>query len=155
MDADRLARWLTLGANIAVLVGIILLVLELSQNRDMMRAQTRHELSMGIIDLLQVPAGNEQLASILYRAGAGEELTPEELFLFRLRTNALFRYWEDVHYQYRIGLYDEVEFARQKNAWRASLASSPLGQDYWCEVRMLYSPDFMAEMDGLLNGNGC
>jgi hypothetical protein len=155
MDADRLTRWLTLGANIAVLVGIILLVLELSQNRDMMRAQTRHELSMGIIDLLQVPASNEQLASILYRAGAGEELTPEELFQFRLRTNALFRYWEDVHYQYRIGLYDEVEFTRQKNAWRASLARSPLGQDYWCEVRMLYSPEFMAEMDGLLSGNGC
>ena len=155
MNPDRLTRWLTLGANIAVLVGILLLVLELQQNRDMMRAQTRHELSMGIVDLLQVPASNEQLASILYRAAAGEELTPEELFQFRLRTNALFRYWEDVHYQYRIGLYDESEFERQKDAWRASFARSPLGQDYWCEVRGLYSPEFMTEMDGLLSGAGC
>ena len=155
MDTGRLTRWLTLGANIAVLVGILLLVMELQQNRDMMRAQTRHELSMGIVDLLQVPASNEQLASILYRAAAGEELTPKELFQFRLRTNALFRYWEDVHYQYRIGLYDESEFDRQKSAWRASLAGSPFGQDYWCEVRELYSPEFMAEMDGLLSGDGC
>lgn len=151
MKSEALNRWLTLGANAAVLIGIALLILELSQNRDMMRAQTRHELSMGIVDLLQTAASNEQLADVLLRAHAGERLTATELFQFQMRTNALFRYWEDVHYQYRAGLYDDVEFGRQRDAWRVSLANSRLGQLYWCQVRSQYSPQFMAEMDRLLD----
>lgn len=150
MNSDRLSRWLTLGANAAVLIGIALLIAELSQNRDMMRAQTRHELSSGIVDLLQTPASNEQLADVLLRAHSGDGLTATELFQFQMRTNALFRYWEDVHYQYRAGLYDDVEFQRQREAWRASLGNSRLAQQYWCQVRSLYSPQFTAEMDSLL-----
>ncbi|MGI9249357.1 MAG: hypothetical protein ACR2QI_10100 [Woeseiaceae bacterium] len=155
MDSDRLARWLTVGANVGVLIGIILLIVELDQNRDMMRAQTRHELAMGIVDLLQIPASNEQLADLMYRANSGEEITPRELFQFQMRTNALFRYWEDVHYQYRVGLYDEIEFGKQRDAWKASFAKSSLAVQYWCQVRSLYSPDFTSEMDNLLRDNPC
>ena len=151
MEDHRLTRWLTLGANIAVVAGIVLLLMELDQNRQQMRAQTRHELAMGIVDLLQTLATNEQLANVFYRARAGEPLTPVEQFQFEVRTNALFRYWEDVHYQYRLGLYDEVEFERQRGAWKASLGSSRLAIEYWCRVRTLYSPEFAAEMDGLLD----
>jgi len=152
MDTRRLMRWLTLGANLAVVAGIVLLIMELEQNRQQMRAQTRHELAMGIVDLLQTLATNEQLADVFARALADQPLAPTERFQFRLRTNALFRYWEDVHYQYRLGLYDEVEFERQRDAWKASMSKSRLAVDYWCEVRSLYSPEFMAEMDGLLPG---
>lgn len=155
MDSDTLNKWLSLGANVAVLVGIVLLIVELDQNRDMMRAQTRHEIADGIVDLLLVPASNPQLADLMYRAETGGELTPEENFQFRMRTNALLRYWEDVHYQYRIGLYDDVEFSRQKEAWRAALNRSKGMRDYWCEVRILYSPEYMAEMDQLLPEPGC
>lgn len=154
MDSHWLTRWLTLGANLAVLIGIVLLIVELDQNRNMMRAQIRHELAMGIVDLLQTPASNEQLADLMYRANSGQELSPTELFQFHLRTNALFRYWEDVHYQYREGLYDDTEYSKQRDAWRASISNSSLRIEYWCQVRTLYSPEFMAEMDGLLP-EGC
>ena len=39
MDSGRLNSWLTLGANIGVLIGIILILIELNQNADLMRAQ--------------------------------------------------------------------------------------------------------------------
>ena len=39
MESDKVNRWLTLGANIGVLVGIILILIELNQNSDLMRAQ--------------------------------------------------------------------------------------------------------------------
>ena len=39
MKGDVLNRWLTLGANIGVLIGIILILVELNQNADLMRAQ--------------------------------------------------------------------------------------------------------------------
>ena len=53
MASAKTTRWLTLGANIGVLIGIVLVLVELDQNRDMMRAQTRNELAMGIVDLLR------------------------------------------------------------------------------------------------------
>ena len=59
MDSVRLNRWLTLGANIGVLIGIMLLLVELDQNRDMMRAQTRHQLAMGLVEL-QIATGTNQ-----------------------------------------------------------------------------------------------
>jgi len=155
VNTDRVNRWLTLVANFGVLVSLVLLVLELNQSRDMMRAQTRHELAMGIVDLLQVPAGNKQLADLMYRAETGGELTPQESYQFNMRTNALLRYWEDVHYQYRVGLYDEVEFSRQREAWRAALNRSLGLRAYWCKVRTLYSPEFMSEMDALVPDDGC
>ena len=91
----------------------------------------------------------------MYRAEKGGELTPLEEFQFRMRTNALLRYWEDVHYQYRVGLYDDVEFSKQREAWRSALNRSKGMRTYWCEVRTLYSPEYMSEMDGLLPEPGC
>lgn len=155
VNSDRVNRWLTLGANLGVLVGIVLLIVELNQNRDMMRAQTRHDLAAGIVDLLQVAASNEQLADVMYRAESGGELTPRELYQFEARANALFRYWEDAHYQYRMGLYDEIEFGKQLGAWRNSFARSGRQVTYWCRVRLLYSPEFMIEMDGLIPDGAC
>ena len=39
MDSAGLNRWLALGANLAVLIGIILILAELNQNAELMRAQ--------------------------------------------------------------------------------------------------------------------
>ena len=150
MDSDRLNRWLTLVANIGVLIGIILLLVELAQNREMMRAQTRHDMAMGIVEMQHAAAEDEQLADIMRRSLAGEELTPTERFRHRLRLNALLRYWEDVHYQYRLGLYDEPEFSSQREAWRASFLNTNHLREYWCETKGRYSEDFRLELNALM-----
>ena len=148
-------RWLTLAANVGVLVGIFLLIAELGQNRSMMRAQTRNELSIGIVDLFVRVAENEQLASLRVRADAGEELTPLEAYRYEIITRAFFRYWENVHYQYRIGLYDDVEFSRQREAWRAYAARSASLVAFWCASRLQFSAEFVEEFDGVLTTHAC
>ena len=150
MSKERLMQWIALAANGGTIVGLLMVIMQLQQNRTLMRAQVRHELATTIVELLNSSASNSQLASVLRRAGAGEQLTEDEQFQFRLRSNALLRYWEDVHYQFRLGLYDEVEYSRQKAAWKATFASSVGFVKYWFEVRTLYSPRFAAEIDGLL-----
>ena len=111
-----------------------------SRTAALMRAQVRHELASTIVDLLNSSANNSQLAGVLRRGARGEQLTEDEQLQFRLRSNALLRYWEDVHYQFRLGLYDEVEYSRQKAAWKATFGSSVGFVKYWSEVRTLYSP---------------
>ena len=155
MSEKRPVRWLSLVANVGALIGLLLIVVQLRQNRDLMRAQIRHDLSMGIVELLNTPAANSQLASVLRRGELGEQLTADEQFQFDVRTNALLRYWEDVHYQYRQGLYDEVEFSAQREAWGATIGRSVGLAAYWCRVREFYSPEFMAELDALQPPNAC
>jgi hypothetical protein len=104
---------------------------------DLDACPVRHELATIIVDLLNIPASNSQLASLLRRAAMGEKPTDHEEFQFHLRSNALLRYWEDAHYQYRLGLYDEVEYSRQKEAWKATFATSKGLVNYWHEVRTL------------------
>jgi hypothetical protein len=155
MVGVRNRRWIALGARLGAIIGLLLVVVQLQQTREMMRAQMRHDLAVGIVELLNSAAANSQLANVLRRGGAGEELTPDERYQFRARTNALFRYWEDVHYQYRQGLYDEEEFSKHKEAWRAYLAASKGAVSYWCEVRPLYSPKFANQMDAILPSRRC
>ena len=155
LESEGINRWLTLGANLAVFVGIVLLIFELSENREMMRAQTRHDMAMGIVELQRGIAENEQLADVLYRGYTGEELSPSEQFQLRTILNAILRYWEDVHYQYRLGLYDEPEFSRQREAWRELFSTSSKVRSYWCEVRGRYSNEFVLELDALLPDNAC
>lgn len=150
MTKDRLTHWFTLAANLGAVVGIVLVIVQLRQNEAQLRAQTRQQLAMGIVDQLSSQSENLQLASVLRRSAVGEPLTPDELFQFRMRSNAMLRYWENVHYQYRQGLYDESEFTSHKAAWRDTLTHSIGFARYWCEVRGLYSVQFAAQMDGLM-----
>ena len=76
MDLDTSNRWLTLSANLGVLVGIILLVVELNQNRDMMRAQTRNEIARATQELLTSWATSPELADVVVRANRNEDLSP-------------------------------------------------------------------------------
>ena len=147
---ENRGRWITVVANLGVLVGLLLLVAELSQNRDLMRAQIRHELSTVIADQQMAGAQSPQLASVLRRAAAGEELSPDESYQVLLRNNALIRYWEDVHYQYRVGLYDELEFMSHRAAWSRYMDDNPPALSYWCSWRDTYSPPFREELDGVL-----
>ena len=155
MDSDRINRWLTLGANIGVLVGIILLIIELDQNREAVQAQTRSHLSQGIVDHLSLIASNDQLANLRRRIDAGEEATLDERYQYELITRAIVRYWENVHYQYRQGLYDDAEFTAHREAIRGYFASSKAIVEFWCINKHAMSHEFAKEIDGLLTTYDC
>ncbi|MHC4241205.1 MAG: hypothetical protein ACYSU4_02305 [Planctomycetota bacterium] len=155
MDTERLNRWITLGANIAVLVGIALIVLELNQNREMMRASTRNEISQGELTLLGSMASNRELLETLLKAGNNEELSDAELFLVTVHSESVFRLWQNVHYQGRNGLYDEEEFKKHIDTMRSVLGDSPWLVYYWCDNSAIYPTVFAAEIDGLTPDGSC
>jgi hypothetical protein len=152
---ERIALHIGVAANFGALIGVLLIVVQLYQARELTRSQIRHELSSGATNLLLQTAVNAQLASIVRRGDAGETLTPDEGVQYRSRTNALLRYMEDVHYQYRQGLYDLVEFERQRLAWERTFKNGPGTARHWCTVRVLYSPPFVAEIDKFIPKGTC
>jgi hypothetical protein len=155
MEPDKVNRWLTLGANIGVLIGIILLVVELNQNRDMIRAQTRNDISQQLSTRLQSLATNDQLASAVRRGRDGDELTVDEEFQVYLYLVANLRDWENIHYQYRHGMFDEQEFDAEKNVWGWLINHSESFQKVWCSTRRNYSPEFVAELEKMITDDVC
>ena len=155
MHSDRLNRWLTLGANVGVFVGIILLIVELDQSREAVQAQTRSDLSQAIVEHLTLIASDGELASLRRRIDLGEEATEDEKYRYSTLTRALVRYWENVHYQYRAGLYDESEFAAHRIAIRDHFASSKAVVEFWCGSRHAMSQEFAEEIDSLLTTYSC
>ena len=138
-----------------MLVGILLLAYELNQNRQMMRAQTRTSLAQGVTDLVLTMASDEETSSLLARGEAGEDLTADEATRFRRFVIAQLRYHENVHYQYRIGLYDEGEFLAQRATWKNIVFSQKGNTDIFCSTRQNFSPAFVAEIEGLLTTYTC
>ncbi len=65
MKADAVNRWLTLGANLGVLVGIILLIAELNQNSVLMSGQIFNERAGQGIDLFMSVAESPELSDII------------------------------------------------------------------------------------------
>jgi hypothetical protein len=121
----------------------------------MMQAQTRNELSNNVVYLLSESAGNTELASIMLRANMGEELTPVQFHQFMERQFAMYRYWENVHYQYRMGLYDDTEYAAHLIGWRRYINQSKAIADAWCSFRGVASEKFASDVDLLMTEYSC
>ena len=64
MDTDKLNRWLTLTANVGVLVGLILLLFEIGQNTDLMRAQIAMDRSVSQTEILSDWANGGEIVPI-------------------------------------------------------------------------------------------
>ena len=154
MKKIDLGQTIGLVANLGVLVGILLLVYELSQTRQINQAQTRTAIAEGIADFLVAIYSDEQLASLWVRGNAGEELSEAERSQHNGLRVAANRHFENSHYQYRTGLYDEGEFAAQREQWRILFSEKGVA-DHWCRSQASYSPEFASEINRLLTTYTC
>ena len=93
LDSDHLNRWLTLAANMGVLIGIVLLLVELNQNREMMRAQIRNDIAAQSVQRMDGIVADGEIADILLREQEGNELSPGEAMRARFRRYGSRRRW--------------------------------------------------------------
>jgi len=149
MKKIDLTQTVSIVANIGVVVGIGLLAYELNQNRQMTAAQTRHEMAQGIMGWLSNLATDGELVEIILKVESGAPTSPAEEFRYFAFRNMQVRYWEDVHYQYRSGLFDDDEFTATRETWIGVL-SEPRVRRFWAEYKHTYSPEFAAEIDEIL-----
>ena len=136
MNADKVNKGLTLITNVGVIVGIAFLALELRQNSDLMKAQSRTTMSQDIVDLLTLDIGNADFVDTIARGIRGDELSATEEAQFRRTYRAFIQYWNNLAYQYRIGLYDDSEFRLQIGTIRKDMELYPGLKAHWCEYKV-------------------
>ena len=156
LDSNRLTRWLTLVANIGVLVGIVLLLIELDQNSDLLKAQihqARADAHVGhrlndvysdkwtVIGMKLAENGYPQDVTSI------EALTPEELFRFGNYEAARHTDLDNLFYQYQQGYLDEEYY--QFRVVCAIRRNAP----YWQKLgtfRTNSRPTFRAEIERIV-----
>ena len=116
MDIEKANHWMTLVTNIGVLIGIVLLVFELNQNSNLMRAEM-HAMRAEAKATRQIDQANSgEIIRIMYAAYAAgfphdpaglESLSGEDRFRFSAFVAGLNEVVQNWHFQCQQGLLDE------------------------------------------------
>ena len=142
MDSDRVNRWLSLGANIGVLIGIFFLAIELQQNNDNLATEVRATAFFGMAETWSMVAENPELSNAIVKDFGQVELTPSE-------ANQLFAYWVRVFLTLQWNYHElpEDEFRRELPFQRTAFLGSSTHPTAWERARSLLDPAFVEFMD--------
>ena len=129
MDSEKMNRWLTLGANFGVLVGLVFLVFELKQANDLAEASAYRARGEEIQSSLQAIALSPDLAEIevkVEQQGIGA-LSDVEVRRYRWWVQAALYRMQNQFNDYRLGYLDD-------DSYRAMLRTATSQYDRWLEL---------------------
>jgi hypothetical protein len=148
MDSDRINRWMTLAANFAVLVGILLLLFELRQNTETIELQAAqsyvalsHELDFRIVD-------DPSLIALFLTPP--DERTSEDLRRLDRWYFGSLRTWENGFFLHNRGVLDSDLWSGQEAFMADLLKNSDDLRTYYQTNRSYFSESFVTFLDGLL-----
>ena len=147
MNSPKINDWLAIVANIAVVGGIVFLAIEVRQNNELLRSESRQALVTNDVASL---AANFQNADVFAKLVSESEMSAED----QLRLSFMFaldlRNREFEYFQYINGLLDEQTWLAYRHVILIN-HSAGLGRTWWNEVgRGIVDPDFAKLVDELL-----
>jgi hypothetical protein len=151
MNTDKLNRSLALLANIGVIAGIVFLAVEIRQNTEMLRSQTRDSITEKQLALFGWMATSTENSRIRAQ-GNRSELDPDspEAAQYDWMIAGTLRLWENEWYQYQRGLFEPEEFEPRINIWRA-VVNNPGFKRHWEATQgNAFSPGFSALITSLI-----
>lgn len=149
---DRMNAWMTLLANLAVLAGIIILVIEISQNTAMLETQIHQSRTEQAIAEAQSLYNSEFVPALLVKVRDSEELTAEEYVRYRSLFRAFNRNWDNQLRQFNEGLLGGNIPRSLRQAVIDEFAGSGLARDEWRRTKDIYSDEYVEFVDGVLEG---
>ena len=147
---DKLNKWLTLTANIGVVIGLILLLIELRQNTEMMRAQITHSRSETAQSENQAVFNSDHMPAVISKVRSEAELTDVELIRYEFYFRAVNRNQDNVLWQHREGFLGENVPDSVRAVVIAVIASNSTGRQIWERTKSAYSPEYVEFADSVL-----
>ena len=144
MNAQKLNLWLTLGANTVVVVGLALLIIEIRQNTDLMRAQISQSRTDTALSEQQSVYTSDHVPALLAKIDRGEQLSAEDLIRYDRFLHAFNRNQDNNFWQYNKGYLGENVPRAIRGAVREVIASHELGFTKWDTQKYSYSVEYVA-----------
>jgi len=150
VNADKINRWLSLGANLAVLTSIVFLAVEIRQNTEMTRAQMIQSRAQNAMDLADSQFNSDYIPDIYVKLNNGEELSPAEAIRYRILLRATLRNQDNSIQQYNQGLLGDHTPRAVRGVVRAVIVDSPQGREYWESGNLSFSDEFRSFVEEVI-----
>jgi len=111
-------------ANLGVILGIVLLVIELSQNNRLMASQASYSRLQNSISAIELVTTDDELGLALFKDVSGQELSEMEAFLLEFYYSGVFQKWLWEFRQSESGLIAEADLP--VGIWAQTLNPRPL-----------------------------
>ena len=107
MNAEKINMWLSLGANFGVVIGLVLLFFEISQNTELMRAQINQSRTDTAVSYQESTYNSDYMPVLVEKACKGEQFSDEEVLRFGAYFRAYNRNMDNQLWQYDQGFLGE------------------------------------------------
>ena len=151
MDTERLNRWIALGANLAVLVGLVALVVELGTNTAAIRAASVQESVNSSREYLLNIALNEDFSRIRQTGSDNyTDLSESEAFRLGLSMRGSWLFHQNVWIQRELGVIDERAWGSRYKIICGIFTNPGLRQD-WEHHKLVLDTKFVELVEGCLD----
>ena len=144
MKTEKLNSWLSLGANIGVVLGLILLIVEIGQNTEMMRAQINQSRTEAAMTEQQGTFNSDHIPALLLKREKDEPLTEEEAIRYRTYLRGFSRNMDNQLWQYQQGLLGENIPRSIRGAVRAVVGDDKLAIEIWDNQKYGFTDEYIA-----------
>ncbi|PCJ19461.1 MAG: hypothetical protein COA96_16205 [SAR86 cluster bacterium] len=142
MNSEKLNNWLTLGANIGVLAGIVFLVYELQQNTLATQLDVASNFQNSFTEIEMLIAGDPEFSELLIKGRESQDISPADQLRLSVFYSNVLRQWQFVHFQYLSNALDEEIWDGQR-AYFDQVLDDDLGLfEHWKMSKDHYSLRF-------------
>ena len=160
MNPDSVSRWLTLTANLGVVIGLVLLLVELRQNSDLVRAEIHQARSDAHVANIMQLADTEFLLPVVdkfitaggfYDPSVLDQFASDELARIKQWARAYHQDYDNLFFQYQQGYLAE-EFYRYR-VEAAIILFAPVWKKLGTSEGGDRRPSFDAEIQRIMSEN--
>lgn len=150
MNTKNLNRWLTFGANLGVLIGLIVLIYEVRQNTAMMEAQINQQRTDTALSEQQSNYNSDHMPAIRLKILNNEDLSDEERFRYSNWMRAFNRNMDNQLWQYNRGFLGENIPRSMRIAVREVIGASEIGIQEWDRHKLQFSDEYIEFVDNAI-----
>ncbi len=131
MKLDRINRWLTLAANIGVVIGLLILIIELRQNASLTRGAMEAEKNDRLAAIELSLASPAAAAAWTKSIRAPEDMTDAEIKIVESHLVAIMLQWDNMFQMEAAGLASRARVTRHIKNVAPYYFGSAFGKRWW------------------------
>ena len=143
MTSEKVNKWLSLGANFGVVIGLVLLIFEIGQNTEMMRAQINQSRTDTAISEQQAVFNSDYIPALLAKRDRGEPFSEENMARYSAYFRSGNRNQDNNLWQYNEGFLGENTPRSIRGFARAAIGGSEMGITTWDSQKYSYTDEYV------------
>ena len=148
MDLEVIAQLASIIASIAVVLTLIFIAMQMRQTLELTKMNAAQTATVLLSQNYGRVVENPDLADLLIRNTAGEELQRGEHLRLTNFIAVQFRYFEMLHAHVRTGIFDKDLWLGVRERLHGVL-DHPRMREWWDDNRFSYAPSFVALVDAV------